>query len=139
MTPLILLLTLALADEPKGQLAAPEGPASDVAAQAVVPTDGVADLPLLGSPPLIVPPPATVPFPPPDPLRTIAGFVLEHGLAVAAILAVAFGSLGGYVAMRRGLPTAEGLVVGALFWPLGVLVVLLLPAASTGRGVSPSA
>lgn len=70
---------------------------------------------------------------PPDPVRTIAGLALEHGLAALAVGAVLFGCLGVHVANRRGLPAAEGLVCGALFWPLGVLVVLLLPPGK-GQG-----
>lgn len=91
-----------------------------------MPVEGVIDYP--------VPANASAPMlHPPDPVRTIAGFALEHGLAALAIGAVLFGCLGVHVANRRGLPAAEGLVCGALFWPLGVLVVLLLPPGK-GQG-----
>lgn len=127
MSALILFLSLALVDEPKGQLAAPEGPSTDIAAQAspsAVPLAGVPDLPPIGPPRG-----ATLPsVPGPDPLRTIAGFVLDHGLAVLAMGSVLFGCLSLHIANRRGLPVAEGIAYGVIFGPLGALVTLLIPA-----------
>lgn len=58
-----------------------------------------------------------------------------------AVLWAIFAGLGYYVAGQRGRPEVEGVVLGFLFGPLGVLIVLLLPAgepeprASTPRPV----
>lgn len=43
---------------------------------------------------------------------------------------VAFGALGGYVSVQVDRDPAEGLILGVLFGPLGVLVAALLPAQS---------
>ena len=40
---------------------------------------------------------------------------------------IAFGLLGGYVAWRRDASVPEGLAMGAIFGPLGVLVALWIP------------
>lgn len=48
-------------------------------------------------------------------------------LIVSAWLIV-FGAFGGYVSIQVGREPAEGLILGALFGPLGVIVAALLPA-----------
>jgi hypothetical protein len=50
------------------------------------------------------------------------------GLVVAS--AVVFGSLGIYVAAQKGRSPGEGFVLGAIFGPLGCLIVALLPASA---------
>jgi hypothetical protein len=45
----------------------------------------------------------------------------------------AFGALGYYIASQKGRPEAEGLLLGFLFGPFGVLILSLLPSKSTGR------
>lgn len=47
-------------------------------------------------------------------------------LCVSAWL-VAFGALGGYVSVQVDRDAAEGLILGVLFGPLGVIVAALLP------------
>jgi hypothetical protein len=47
---------------------------------------------------------------------------------LAAVAAwVALGLLGWYVSAQKGRPAAEGVLLGLLFGPLGVLVAALLP------------
>jgi hypothetical protein len=49
---------------------------------------------------------------------------------MAAVILLAwslFAGLGYYVAIQKGRPPAEGLVLGLLFGPLGCLVAALLP------------
>lgn len=59
-------------------------------------------------------------------------------IAVLGAAALVFGLFGAWVADQRGRSPLEGLVVGALFGPLGVLVEALLPAGSSlGAGVGP--
>jgi hypothetical protein len=48
-------------------------------------------------------------------------------LILIGVLAVAFGGLGGWVATQKQRSALEGLVLGLLFGPLGVLVEALLP------------
>jgi hypothetical protein len=44
------------------------------------------------------------------------------------VLWLIFAGLGYYVAVQKGRPEAEGLVLGFLFGPLGCLIVALLPS-----------
>lgn len=128
MLPLILTLVVAsqfpdpfVPTAPRGELAAPEGPAASPIAEA---SDG-----------------PSVPYPAGD-LRaellspeigaTLLRFVVRHGLAVLTLGVVAFGVLGGYVAMAKRRPIAEGLVIGSVFGPVGVVVVGLLPSKGQG-------
>jgi hypothetical protein len=54
-------------------------------------------------------------------------------LIILLMVWAAFGGLGYYVAAQKGRPEAEGLLLGFLFGPLGVLLVALLPSKSTRR------
>ena len=59
-------------------------------------------------------------------------------LIILLIVWAAFGALGYYIATQKGRPQAEGLLLGFLFGPLGVLLVALLPSKSAeqhGRAV----
>ena len=124
MLPLILSLVVvsqAPADPfmpsgPRGELAAPEGPA-------LAPIAETSDGP-------------SVPYPAgdvraellsPEAGAAVLRFVVRHGLVVLTLGVVALGVLGGYIARAKGRPTAEGVVIGALFGPLGVLAVGMLP------------
>jgi hypothetical protein len=49
-----------------------------------------------------------------------------------AVLWAIFAGLGYYVAGQRGRPEVEVVVLGFLFGPLGVLIVLLLPTGQAG-------
>ena len=51
-------------------------------------------------------------------------------LILIGVLAFAFGGLGAFVAVQKRRDAAEGLIMGALFGPLGVLVEALLPQGS---------
>jgi hypothetical protein len=42
------------------------------------------------------------------------------------LLMVAFGALGGFISSRGNRSPGEGLVLGGLFGPLGILIVLVL-------------
>lgn len=134
MLPLILSLVVVsqvpdpfvpspLPSAPRGELAAPEGPAfagPDLAVDS-------------GGP--------SVPYPPndvraellsPDFGPTLVRFMMRNGLVVVAMGAVAFGVLGGYVARAKGRASGEGVAIGALFGPIGVVVVGLLPESRKG-------
>jgi uncharacterized membrane protein YeaQ/YmgE (transglycosylase-associated protein family) len=47
--------------------------------------------------------------------------------ALGALAAATFGGLGGWIAAQRNRGMAEGLLLGALFGPLGALVEAFLP------------
>jgi len=49
-------------------------------------------------------------------------------LFVALMVACAFGFLGGWVAGEKGRSRNEGALIGFLFGPLGVLILVLLPS-----------
>jgi hypothetical protein len=51
-------------------------------------------------------------------------------LILIGVLAFAFGGLGAFIAVQKRRDAYEGLIVGALFGPLGVLVEALLPQGS---------
>lgn len=116
MTTLIILAALCYTP---GQTAATIG---DPKADRAVPTSGVrdADLPPIG-------PPAWPSPPQPDPIRAAAGWLSSHVFELGMAWAFAFGLLGGYVAWRRDASVPEGLAMGAIFGPLGVLVALWIP------------
>lgn len=109
---------------PRGELAAPEGPAASPIAET---SDG-----------------PSVPYPAgdvraellsPEVGAAVLRFIVRHGLVVVGLAAVALGVLGGYIARAKGRPTAEGVVIGALFGPLGVWAVGVLPDRK-GQGVT---
>ncbi len=112
MTTLILLAALCYAP---GETARPLGDPR-------VPTDGVraAELPPIGPPTWPTPTQA-------DPIRAAFEFLAAHAFEIAAAWAFVFGLLGGYVAFRRDASVPEGLALGAMFGPLGVLVALWIP------------
>ena len=129
MTTLILLTALCYAP---GETARPLGDPR-------VPTDGVraAELPPIGPPTWPTPPSA-------DPLRPAAEWLSTHVFELGMAWAFCFGLLGGYIAWRRDASVPEGLTLGALFGPLGVLVALWIPlpvplawrVERTGKGVA---
>lgn len=49
---------------------------------------------------------------------------------IIAVVAVLMGLLGAWVASQKGRPAAEGLLLGAVFGPLGVIIEALLPGNS---------
>jgi hypothetical protein len=55
-------------------------------------------------------------------------------LPFVLVLAVAFGGLGAWIASQKGRAGGEGLALGLLFGPLGVLVEALLPTVAAGTG-----
>jgi hypothetical protein len=55
-------------------------------------------------------------------------------LIILLMVWAAFGALGYYIAVQKGRPEAEGLLLGFLFGPLGVLLVALLPSVHSSRG-----
>jgi hypothetical protein len=57
-------------------------------------------------------------------------------LFVLLVLWLVFAALGHYVALQKGRPAAEGLILGFLFGPLGCLIVAMLPAAKRRPGSS---
>ncbi len=57
--------------------------------------------------------------------------LLYLALAILAVSAIA----GAYVASEAGRPTAEGVIFGLLFGPLGLIVVALLPPVENSRPV----
>lgn len=52
---------------------------------------------------------------------------MDQPLLVVALLLAAMGLLSAWIAAQRGRSTVEGLILGCLFGPLGVLVECLLP------------
>ena len=56
-------------------------------------------------------------------------------LVLVGVLAAIFGGLGAFIAAQKRREVAEGLIMGLLFGPLGVLIEALLPSVdpnSTG-------
>lgn len=58
----------------------------------------------------------------------------DYGLYVTALW-IAFPALGFYVAKQKGRSIVEGIILGVLFGPLGVLVEALLPDARDPVGI----
>lgn len=130
MMPLILITLVVVTQAPadpsvqRAELAAPEGPAMAPIAET---TDG-----------------PTVPYPQgdvraellaPDLSAAVIRFSIRYWPTLLTAWAMAFALLGGYVAMAKHRAPAEGVVIGALFGPVGVVVVGLLPEPK-GQGVA---
>jgi hypothetical protein len=59
-------------------------------------------------------------------------------LILIGISAAVFSGLGGWVATQKRRDTGEGMVLGLLFGPFGVLVEALLPQGGEQPGNSPT-
>lgn len=51
-----------------------------------------------------------------------------EALVFLLLIAATFGALGGYVSSSKGRDKMEGILLGALFGPIGCLIAVLLPS-----------
>ncbi len=59
-------------------------------------------------------------------------------LSIIAIIWLVMGGLGAFVAMKKGRSPTEGLIMGFLFGPFGVLITALLPTNGDLRQTVPT-
>lgn len=52
-------------------------------------------------------------------------------LFLLLLSSIIFGGLGAWIAVQKNRPSGEGILLGALFGPLGAIIETLLPAGQT--------